>query len=57
MKQWVYTTSCWNIRGRSGWNTFSYTQGLSDEDIEELEQKAYVDNTLDAEYFPVYSVI
>ncbi len=57
MKQWVYTTSCWNIRGRSGWNTFSYSKGLSEADVEELEQKAYVDNTLDESFFPIYSII
>lgn len=57
IKQWVYTTSCWNISGRGGWGTLSYTEGLDERDIEELERKTYVDNQTESAAFPVYSVL
>ncbi len=52
--QWVYTTSCWNIRHSRGWETFSYSQGLTDEEVSELENKCQLQGNLPEEYFPVY---
>lgn len=57
IKQWIYTTSCWNIRKQSGWNTFSYSHGLPEEDIEELERKNQIPGNLQDEYFPVFEVL
>ncbi len=42
MKQWIYTTSCWNITGSMGWSTFSYTAGLEPYEVAELEEKVSI---------------
>lgn len=54
MQQWIYTTSCWNIRGQSGWNTFSHSRGLTEEDVQELEEKCQVPPNIGSEYFPIF---
>ncbi len=55
--QWVYTTSCWNIRGTRGWDTFSYTEGLSKEEVDELEMRCQVPDGLPEEFFPLHFVL
>lgn len=57
IKQWIYTTSCWNITGIKGWATFSYSQNLSSDEVQELENKSYVDNNLHEAFFPVVSML
>lgn len=57
MKQWIYTTSCWNIRGQSGWNTFSHSRSLDSADISELEKKCQVPSNIGPEYFPIFEVL
>ncbi len=57
IKQWIYTTSCWNIRGQSGWNTFSYSHGLTNAEVDELEHKCQIPGNLESEYFPVFETI
>lgn len=57
IKQWIYTTSCWNIRGQSGWNTFSYSHGLTSAEVDELERKCQIPGNLEDSYFPVYETL
>lgn len=57
MKQWIYTTSCWNIRGQSGWNTFSHSRSLDSADVSELEKKCQVPSNIGPEYFPIFEVL
>lgn len=54
MLQWIYTTSCWNRSLRSGWNTFSHSDGLTAAEVDELEQKCQIPAGLTKEDFPVF---
>jgi len=37
--QWVYAYSCWNRDRNPGFNTFSYSEGLTKDEITELERR------------------